>query len=349
MTADFRFLLDINLLLALRSGQAGSKVYGDVLAWKGAVFQRQRRLRLAQDASDPQTRRLLEELQTTLTRLTTLAFGNPGNPGQQAAWQAEISKLSDDKEKLERQLAESGAAFPRLQPQQRLSPEQLRAILPSGSILFDFLEYGHYSAPGTDQTKSPWKHRLAAFVVRAGQDVVCLDLGPAEPIARAIEQWRQATVSSRPDPGSAARAAAELRKRLWEPFLPHLKGVRTVLISPDGDIGRFPFPALPGTRPNTCLLEEYAVAVIPVPQLLPELLRVPAQPEQADASLLLLGGIDFDATQGPPPDSPDSGTRAAVLGKEGVRFRPLPGTLPELDATGVAFRTGRPHGHAARH
>src|SRR5262249_1333674 len=130
MSAHLRYQLDHYLAVALRSDRAGSQAYGDVLAWKGAVLQRQRRLRLAQEADDPRARELLTKLQTTTNRLTALAFATPAHPKQQAAWQAQISKFSDDKERLERQLAELSPAFRRLQEQQRLSPEQLQAALP---------------------------------------------------------------------------------------------------------------------------------------------------------------------------------------------------------------------------
>jgi CHAT domain-containing protein len=346
MSADLRYRLDHYLSVALRSGRAGSQAYGDVLAWKGAVLQRQRHLRLAQGADDPRTRELLTELQTTTSRLTALAFATPANPRQQAAWQARISKLSEDKERLERQLAQRSPAFRRLQEQQRLGPAQLQAALPHDAVLLDLLEYRHYLPPTKDRKKESWERRLAAFIVRPGRDVTCLDLGPGEPIARAIAQWRQATAGTKPDPAGATKVATELRRRLWEPFLPYLKGARTILLSPDGEVGRFPLAALPGARPGSYLLEEYALAVVPAPQLLPELLQAPA-PAQAPgerATLLLLGGVDFDARPGPPPEKADPGTRAAVLGKEGARFAPLPGTLPEIEAIRAAFRRRHPDG-----
>src|SRR5262249_13143203 len=148
------------------------------------------------------------------------------------------------------------------------------------------------------------------------------------------------------DPAGAAKVATELRQRLWQPFLPSLQGVRTVLLSPDGDVGRFPFAALPGSKPGTSLLEEYALALVPAPQLLPELLQAPAQAPGDPAPLLRLGGVDFDARPGPPPEKADPGTRTAVLGlgQEGARFDPLPGTLPEIENVRAAFRKRHPDG-----
>src|SRR5262249_6312184 len=156
----------------------------------------------------------------------------PANPEQQAAWQAQISKFSGDKEHLERQLAEHSPAFRRLQEQRRLAPEQLQAALPQDAVLLDLLEYGHYLPPTKERNKESWERHRAACTVRPGRDVACLDLGPVEPIARAIAQWRQDTAGTQPDPAGATKVAAELRRRLWEPFLPYLQAVRTVLLSP---------------------------------------------------------------------------------------------------------------------
>ena len=56
------------------------------------------------------------------------------------------------------------------------------------------------------------------------------------------------------------------------PLEKHLAGAKIVLISPDGPLCQLPFAALPGKDPDKYLIEEIALAVVPVPQLLPELL-----------------------------------------------------------------------------
>jgi hypothetical protein len=137
--------------------------------------------------------------------------------------------------------------------------------------------------------------RLAAFVVRSDRKIAMVDLGPAFPVALAVEVWRitnlpleifghepevlknigdrwQATVGANVQPGD------KLREWVWDQLRPHLDGCNTVLISPDGATARFPWSALPGQSPGSFLLEEVALAQIPVAQMLPELLasRAPA-------------------------------------------------------------------------
>src|SRR5205823_2323949 len=99
-------------------------------------------------------------------------------------------------------------------------------------------------------------------------------------------------------PSGVTDPGAELRKRLWEPLAQHLDGVQVVLVSPDGPLNGLPLAALPGSQAGTFLIHEYAFATVPVPQLLPELLRGgPGRP--ADPASLVVGDIDFDALPGP--------------------------------------------------
>ena len=74
-----------------------------------------------------------------------------------------------------------------------------------------------------------------------------------------------------PQPGGGAHVpdrdgptAATLRRAAWEPMARHLPpGTTTVIISPDGSLCSAPWAALPGDRPGTVLLEQYALATIP--------------------------------------------------------------------------------------
>ena len=56
-----------------------------------------------------------------------------------------------------------------------------------------------------------------------------------------------------------------MRRWIWQPLEPYLEGVQTVLVSPDGSLGKLPLAALPGRQPGTYLIEERAIAIVPVP------------------------------------------------------------------------------------
>ena len=134
------------------------------------------------------------------------------------------------------------------------TPAQVCGVLPKDAVLVDLLEYT-YSGPAA-AGQGPWQteQRLVAFVVRR-RGVERVDLGASRPIAEAVDRWRQTL-----DPHGARKedpeAAAILRRLVWEPLAHALADARTVLISPDGALARFPLAALPGKAPGTYLIEE---------------------------------------------------------------------------------------------
>jgi tetratricopeptide (TPR) repeat protein/CHAT domain-containing protein len=314
MSQMLRDRLDAYLTLAPLAKQSGEAAYRHVLAWKGSVLLRQRRLRLMRQNPEFTTTRLMgvgkdkdgkevlligteaskfEELEAVTSRLATLAFAVP-DPAQQEARRRQIEALTEYKEELEAELARVGETFRQELELTRLTPAGVRALLPADTVLVDFLEHTH-SRP---LPKGGWKkeRRLAAFVVRRDRPVAQLDLGPVQPIAGAVAAWRKSISQGRgvgPD-----GPAADLRRLVWDRLATHVQDARVVLVSPDGAVARLPFAALPGKEPGSYLIEERAVAVLPVPQLLPELLKQAAP--AGKPSLLLVGDVDFNAAPGAP-------------------------------------------------
>jgi hypothetical protein len=74
-------------------------------------------------------------------------------------------------------------------------------------------------------------------------------------------------------------------------------GATTVLLSPDGAVARIPFGKLPGKTAGSYLLEEVNLAVVPLPRRLPLLLETVPN-DTGDASLLLIGDVDYGAAPG---------------------------------------------------
>src|SRR5262249_62342748 len=134
-------------------------------------------------------------------------------------------------------------------------------------------------------------------------------LGPWSPVFEAVNEGRQAALP--PAPGTVlattsaewrarreAALAVSLRKLAWEPLEPHLQGVSTVLVAPDSALCRFPMAALPGHAPGTRLIDELALAVVPVPQLLSATTARPraTAPSFDTPALLAVGDLGFDGT-----------------------------------------------------
>jgi CHAT domain-containing protein/Tfp pilus assembly protein PilF len=322
--AGARHNLDLLLSLSADTPEMTGTVHTEVLSLKGTVFARQQQARLAAGA-DNEVRSLLGSLQTVCGQLTTQVLAP--EPARGPTRRKRLQELTREKEELEIKLAIRSEPFRRLR--QRLTSAELARQLPADAALVDYLVYRHFGF-STGRTE----RRLAAFLVRPNQPVVRLELGTMAPIERAIASWRQAVSRGRVHEDRSAR---ELREQLWVPLRKHLAGVKVVLVSPDEVLAQLPFSALPGDRPDSYLIEDVAVTVVPVPRLLPDLLRAsPGAP-----SLLMVGDVDFDAspttvlakgedpTRGPPPGVLQS-------------WKALPGTRAEADAIHKTFRANHP-------
>ncbi len=104
-------------------------------------------------------------------------------------------------------------------------------------------------------------------MVRPDRPIARIDLGPIATILKAIDDWRPFLVGGKTAPAASDPAQA-LRRLIWDPVEPHLDGITSVLVSPDGALGQVPLAALPGKEPNSYLIEERSIAVVAVPRML---------------------------------------------------------------------------------
>jgi len=286
-------------------------------------------------------------LQNTTRQLATLALATP-DPRHLPAWRQQIAELTARKEQLEGELAGRSAAFRAQRTQDEMSSAQVQAALPRDAALIDFLEYTQYRPTPPGQGGWTRERRLIAFVVRPAHPLALLDLGAVPPIAAAVERWL-ATRGRRSAGGGPEDPAVALRRRIWQPLEPYLEGAQTVLVSPDGAPGKLPLAALPGRQPGTYLIEERAIALVPVPQALAELLAGregrggpgPAAPDPGP-SLLLVGDVDFGATPGDSDPQIVSRVAARPRAWAWARFDPLPATRDEIRAVQHSFTQVEP-------
>ena len=322
MADMLRSHLDTYLSAAPRVGIADGASYRQVLAWKGAILERQRRLRdlrrLLRADPRPEVARAAAEWQSVVVRLATRALAQPG-PNQQDAWQTELAALSEQKDQLEEKLTRQSAAFRAARAEARRTPEQLQAALPRDAALIDVLEYTHSSPPPERKGKLKFERRLIAFVVRPDRPIARVELGPLAPIRAAIDDWRPILRREKPAPqDEPGGPAARLRRLVWSPLEEHLAGVATVLVSPDGALGLVPLEALPGKAAGSYLIEDYTIALVPVPRMFGADGAVAAdglKPATAQAeapSLLLVGDVDYGGDPG--VASTQVASRSAAVG-----------------------------------
>jgi len=324
LQANRRYLVDY-VDLAADSGRFVAAAYRESLAWKGIVLRRNRLSRAG--TQSPELLETFTQLQRVTTQLTRLAWATP-NPKQEANWGERTAKLSAEKEQLEAELSARSAEY--RQAKRRVTSEEVQTALPQDAVLIDFIEYWHHThADKKAGTKEAWERGLLGFVLAPGRPVEMVPLGPIQPINVAIETWR-ATFGMSPD---GAKAARFLRERLWVPFEGKLHGAQIVFLSPDGALSRLPFGALPGKTPGTYLIEERTFALVPVPQLIPELVQEEGR-KQLQKNLLLMGDIDYDAEPSKTPASPTpSGNLPSSLPAGRLATFPrLPGTEREVVA-----------------
>jgi CHAT domain-containing protein/Tfp pilus assembly protein PilF len=313
----------------------GDAAFRAALAWKGSILLRQRAARAA--AGEPELAPLFADLQSAVRQWAAMTAATP--QGDLRAWQERLDALKDRKEQLEVQLAGHSAAF--RAATMTVGLDELVAALPEDAALVDYLEcWRHEPSPETPG-QIDWRRSLVAFVVRPGRNVEMFDLGEIKPIGAAIDAWRISYGRS-----TEAQAASRLlRERLWQPLEAAIGYAETVLISPDGALGKLPFAALPGRAQGTYLIEDYRLALVPVPRLIPTQVSN-AGDKQFDKELLLLGGVDYDHRDaGSDHSYAPAGLLALAQGRSaarasaaGLTWDALPGAGAEVAAIRNLYR-----------
>jgi WD40 repeat protein/CHAT domain-containing protein len=346
--------LDEYLTVSLDVRAADAEVYRHVLGWKGAVHLQQFADRTSRGRAE--FKPVYEDLQSVSVQLSNLARG-ADDDGRFRSDQLGMTAaaLAERKEALERELAEKRAKLGPELSLPDLKPEDLQKMLPAKAALVDFLEYTHAIPPkyeGTYQViEGKQERRLIAFVARRDRPIARVDVGPADTIRQHIDAW----LTSYGESPGAVGAGRALKKVLWEPIENQLGDAKTVLVSPDGDLGRFPLGALPGKKEGSYLIEDLTLVVVPVPRLLSGAARTrPSEREQDTA--VLVGDVAFDADpNGNPPASSEKTWQVASSRRSKARFGdlsfpPLPGTAAEIDEISAihAQKFGPDHHKAIR-
>ncbi len=339
MSESLRIFLDRYLSMATKDLKFQPAAYAALLRWKGSVWQRQVRQRSLVDQPSLQPR--FEALQAVSSKLSTLILRVP-DPSQQEDWRRQLDELTDEREKLERDLSVASVAF--RQASIPVTPEQLRASMPERTMLVDFLAYWHFTTANLEQqTKESYERRLLVHLMSADEEVRAIDLGDVASLNVLVQTWRQDLGQS----PAAIDASRELRKRIWDPLEEHLTGITTIFVSPDGLLGQFPLAALPGKQPGSYLLEEMAIVMLPVPQGLPAMATTTApSTDSTNDRFCLVGGVDYEQVTAPDtstspttPAAPAGPLMLAARGGQWQAFGALPGTAAEIDTIESLIRT----------
>ncbi len=284
------------LSLLLRTGQ-GEKAYDVILAWKGLVFRQQRQLR--QLRQEPGNSQLFSELERVSRRIGFLSFSSEAAKRPAVAAHRELEELTSRLESIEVELARRSKLYSRASREASKVRSEIRSSLPSATALIDFFVFRHSSLTG-ERERRPSVNTVSAFVVTS-RGLEAVELCPEGDLSLAIDAWRKSHIEdSAATPAEQQAAAQALRRLIWEPLEPFIAGSSTILISPDGAVARVPFAALPTQDGERFLIEDLTLSIVPMAQLLPQILSTNAGLSQSEPKMLVIGGIDYGSVEAVP-------------------------------------------------
>ena len=283
-----------------------------------ALFTRLNRQGLLQDIqrsqallarSGPQ-RALFEQLTLVTAQLASTTL----TPEQQAP-------LLARKEQLEQELYRQ---LPQIQPR-LVEAAQIAALLPAGGVLVEFQRYrSHDASKNWDTSFGP--PRYLALLLRPDGTIRAIGLGEAAPIDAAVAAAVTASADANQQ-ADAAKKLAVVSKLVLAPLQRELAGVRELFISPDGELNRLPFAALPVAGPKEggltdgpitadgkTLGDAVALRLLTTGR---DLLRL-QQPAKAGAAPVLIANPDFNAASRSATGGASATTAASTAAGAGV-------------------------------
>lgn len=312
--------------------------YPVVWGYKGAVTRvyEQRQLRTRAETKNPELAAMVGELAGARRRRAELllapATKDPGT----------LSKREADLKALERTIADLSSTLPKRFPEvdrvgklNAASAADLQGVLPEDTAMVDLVRYLFVEYDDTKPVgqKLQSTARYLAFVLTR-KNVVRVELDTAEQIERGVSDWRTAiTRGGEILPG----APAKVRELVWAKVRKELPaGTKTVYICPDAALCRVPWAALPGDKPGTVLLEDYAVATVPHAPFLLDKLGAQSPANNPRAAAIVVGGVKYDSEPATKPLPIVVGTAPLIAPGAKLEWVPLDGTIGEANGVGRA-------------
>jgi CHAT domain-containing protein len=299
-----------------------------------------RRQRNLNAANDPETARLIEELNHARADLLSLEQKLQSKAETNPA----IFEATTRMEKIERELAERSAAVREDEAVSSAGIEDLRRRLPAHSALVSYWAFSRRAVekvdPGHNDTPS-----YLAFVLRPDAPAVrVMDLGAAKPIDDAIERMRASADEEAHGGGLGAarnerayrQAGRQLRKLAWDPLLPALTETKLVIVVPDGMLNLVPFASLPDGKGYLVERQRVIHSVSSERDLLAS-----SQPARR-SGLLAIGSPQFDLAQNTTAAAGLRGSPVPCDAFQKVQFGPLNGAAVELRDVGSTWQKLNP-------
>ena len=335
--------LDTALSLA-PDGSADDRraTWDSVIRTRGIVLDEMAaRRRAIHQSNDPALPALLSSLTAARSELAKLAVQGRGRLSN-AEYDAKLESARARVEQMAGTLAVSSAAYRLDLARQHSGFDEVRAALPPGAALIAWRRYQRqdFSQPGAEGAPA----YLAFVLTHASPLPRIVRLGGAAHIDSLVRAWRLEMERERDSRGRNAtaneaasrRAGDALRRAVWDPLAPLLRGATQIYTVPDGSLQLVNLAALPSGTTH------YLLEDVPVLHVLSAErdLAAPPPPPAGPRSLLAVGNPAFQMRTPARPVLTTStatsplyrGARSGCSDFAQLQFAPLPGSAGEVHA-----------------
>ncbi|WP_198954263.1 CHAT domain-containing tetratricopeptide repeat protein [Moorena bouillonii] len=320
-------VISLHLNAAANNARAARLALTTVLRRKGRVLDFiTNSQQILRQSLDPESQRLLDDLNATRTQLANLTYNRPPNLPLED-YQERFKSLSEQANQLEDQISRRSPDF--RTANHSVTIEAIQKLIPANTALVELVKYRPFN-PKAKEGK-PWgPPRYAAYVLHSQGDPQGIDLGEVELIEPDLELFRLSLQDKKTPTADLKQAARQVDQRLMEPVRKLLGSTRYILLSPEGELNLIPFEALVDQQ-QQYLVENYRFSYLTSGR---DLLRL-SQESASQTPPVVLGNPDFDRSAGELIANQNHSnlpsahlTRSIDLSK--LDFSPLPGTAEEV-------------------
>ncbi len=282
----------------------------------------------------------IEQRQALLLRASPTAKEQVGQLQALTKQLASVSLPPERRSALRQERDQLQAALYRQLPDlelQSVSVQDVAKSLPADGALVEFQRFQPFN--GKQPPGKRWgTARYLALFLRPNGTITAVQLGQAQPIDAAILRALQASAGNTSD---AMALWGKVSQLVLQPLQPHLAGSRQWFISPDGELNRVPFAAIPSPQQPVVPLAQ----AVQLRQLTTgrDLLRL-QRPTKAGEKPLVMANPSYDRAQAQAPVIAAATGSAAERpqqrssGIDSTRWAPLPAT--QLEGQQVAALLG---------
>ena len=130
---------------------------------------------------------------------------------------------------------------------------EVSTAMPSDSLLVEYQKYRPFNHKNLIGEHKWGDFRYMAMALKPDGSILITDLGDARVIDRAIDN---AIKSIELGLGDSTKLLSKVRRLVFDPLQYHTSGHKTLFISPDGELNRLPFAALPSRSGKERLLSD---------------------------------------------------------------------------------------------